>query len=271
MNDDAPLPRFRKPPVSEVALGVQFPPVLNPIHLGLYYQRVKSRFPKVQVQPPIAPAFELIAPAQMTSGLPPIMSRSPRMWFLAEDESSLIQIQSDRLLFNWRGGLQGRPYPHFDAVYEEFAKALDGLEALFHAERIPSEAVNQCEVLYVNPLPTVNTGVSPSEPEKIFCILSKERVAEWSAPKEELSFTLRYRLNDEDGTPLGRLTAALLSSNSAPQIASGFQLEMIARGVPRGTGRQGITAFHEHGHRAIVRCFASITTPEMHKLWERYQ
>ncbi len=58
MNDEIPLPRFRKPPVSEVAVGVQFPAVLNPVHLGLYYQRVKARFPKVQVQPPIPPSFE---------------------------------------------------------------------------------------------------------------------------------------------------------------------------------------------------------------------
>jgi uncharacterized protein (TIGR04255 family) len=47
-----PLPRFRKPPVSEVAVGIQFSgPTLTPVHLGLYYQRVKARFPKVQVQP----------------------------------------------------------------------------------------------------------------------------------------------------------------------------------------------------------------------------
>jgi hypothetical protein len=144
------------------------------------------------------------------------------------------------------------------------------LETLSEAEGIIGIVVNQCEVLYVNPLPTANTGVALSEPERIFRFLSNKRGGEWDEPQEDLSFTLRYRLNDADGKPFGRLTAAALSSSSAPHIAPGFQLEMVARGVPQGTGRQGITAFHDHGHRAIVRCFAAITTPEMHKLWERY-
>jgi uncharacterized protein (TIGR04255 family) len=272
MNDDAPLPRFRNPPVSEVALGVQFPAVLNPVHLGFYYQRVKAEFPKAQVQPPIASAFETFAPSPIVFGMPvPTMGLQPRMWFLSEDENSLIQLQSDRLLFNWRGGVQGSPYPHFDAVHAEFVKAFDVLEALAEAEGIAGMVVNQCEVLYVNPLPTANTGVALSEPEKIFRIFSNQRGVEWREPQEDLSFTLRYRLNDKDGKPFGRLTAAVLSSVSAPHIAPGFQLEMTARGVPQGTGRQGITGFHDHGHRAIVRCFAALTTPEMHKLWDRYQ
>jgi uncharacterized protein (TIGR04255 family) len=272
MNDDVPLPRFRNPPVSEVALGVQFPAVLNPVHLGLYYQRVKARFPKVQVQPPITSAFETFASSPIVAGIPiPIMGLQPRMWFLSEDESSLIQLQSDRLLFNWRGSLQGIPYPHFDAVHAEFVNALDVLETLAEAEGITDMVANQCEVLYVNPLPTASTGVALSEPEKIFRICSNQRGVEWREPQEDLSFTLRYRLNDGEGKPFGRLTAAVLSSGSAPHIAPGFQLEMTARGVPQGSGRQGITAFHDHGHRAIVRCFAALTTLEMHKLWERYQ
>jgi hypothetical protein len=40
MNDQAELPRFKKPPVSEVALGVQFAAILTPVHLGLYYEKV---------------------------------------------------------------------------------------------------------------------------------------------------------------------------------------------------------------------------------------
>jgi len=272
-DDDAFFPRFRKPPVSEVALGIQFPAVLNPVHLGLYYQRVKSSFPKVQVQPPIAAAFETFAPSPIALPMPMIAMGlvQPRMWFLSEDENSLIQLQSDRLLFNWRGGLQGSPYPHFDAVHSEFTKAYDVLKTLAEAEGISGLTANQCEVLYVNPLPTANTGVGLSEPEKIFRIYSNQLGVEWREPQEDLSFTLRYRLNDTDGNPFGRLTAAVLSSGSAPHIAPGFQLEMIARGVPQGHGHAGIRGFHDLGHRAIVRCFASITTPEMHELWERYQ
>ncbi|MDQ6703385.1 MAG: TIGR04255 family protein [Pseudomonadota bacterium] len=260
--------------MSEVAVGVQFPAVLNPVYLGLYYQRIKARFPKIQVQAPVAPSFETFGDPQIMSfGIAPPLGLQPRMWFMSADENSLIQLQGDRLLFNWRGGVQGSTYPHFEAVYAEFTNALDELETLAAAQGITAiaAAVNQCEVLYVNPLLTANTGVPLSAPEKIFRVWSDKLGVEWQEPLEDMSFNVRYRLNGEDGKPFGRLTAALLSSSSAPNESHGFQLELTARGMPQERGRDGIAAFHNHAHWAIVRCFTALTTPEMHTLWERYQ
>ena len=271
MNDEVPLPRFRKPPVSEVAVGVQFPGALNPVHLGLYYQRVKGDFPKVQVQPAIPPTFETFGTAPIVAFGIPTITLQPRMWFISDDEDSLIQLQSDRLIFNWRGGLRESEYPHFEKVYTGFGRALDELETLAEGEGIADVLVNQCEVSYVNPLPTAKTGVSLSEPEKLFRVWSGSLGAEWKEPQEDLSFTVRYRLNDQEGKQFGRLSATVMSSSAAPNIAPGFQLEMTARGVPLGIGRKGIAVFHDQAHKAIVRTFAAITTPEMHKLWERYQ
>jgi uncharacterized protein (TIGR04255 family) len=270
MNDEAPLPRFRKPPVSEVALGVQFPSILNPVHLGLYYQKVKARFPKIQMQPPVLPVFETFG----TSGSPGPQfafthGMQPRMWFLSDDDNFLIQLQSDRLLVNWRSGAQGAPYPHFDAVQAVFTNALDELESVAHDEKISID-VNQCEVVYINPILTATTGVPLSEPQRIFRVCSAERGSEWQEPLEQISCNARYQLKDQTGTPYGRLTVTLASGATADQSPA-FQLELTARGFPQGTGRDGITAFHKQGHLAIVRCFAAITTPEMHKLWERYQ
>jgi hypothetical protein len=82
MNDEAPLPRFRKPPVIEVVLGVQ-----------LYYEKVKLRFPKIQVHPPLLPVFETFGTSAVA-------------------------------------GPQGTPYPHFDAVQAVFTNAFMKLETL---------------------------------------------------------------------------------------------------------------------------------------------
>jgi uncharacterized protein (TIGR04255 family) len=261
--------------VSEVALGIQFSPILNPVHFGLYYEKVKSRFPKMQVQPPIVPQFETFGTSSVTSPLgspafagPAVMM--PRMWYMSENDNLLIQLQNDRLLFNWRGGLQGANYPHFDAVQAEFANALEKLEQLVEPERLYI-AVNQCEVLYINAILTSTTGVSPSDPQKIFRVWSAGLGPEWQETLEDLSLNGRYRLKDQAGIPFGRLTVAAASGIAAADQSTAFQLELTARGLPQGAGRDGITAFHDHGHRAIVRCFAAITTPEMHKLWERYQ
>jgi uncharacterized protein (TIGR04255 family) len=277
MSDQHPLPRFRKPPVSEVAVGVQFQaPILTPVHLGLYYQRVRARFPTVTVQPPLPPAFETFGiapalafpfPAAVLGGITPFQ---PRMWFSSQDGSSLIQLQSGRLLFNWRGGLQNNAYPHFEAVQAEFMNTFDELAALSTSEGLGEVAVNQCELVYVNPLPVSVTGVPLSEPQRIFRIWSDACGQEWRAPPEDISFNIRYRFNDKDGNPFGRLTVALSSGWTVDQSPA-LNLELTARGQPTGSGRAGITAFHEQAHQAIVRCFAAITTPEMHQRWERYQ
>jgi uncharacterized protein (TIGR04255 family) len=252
-----------------VAVGVQFQaPALTPVHLGLYYQRVKARFPIATVQPPLPPVFETFGPPSL--GLSFVAPFQPRMWFGSEDGSSLIQLQSGRLFFNWRVGLQQNPYPHFEAVQAEFMKALDELEALATSEGLGDVGVNQCELVYVNPLPVLATGVPLSEPERIFRIWSDVRSDEWREPLEDVSFNIRYRFNDKDGQPFGRLTAAL-SSGWAQDGAPALHLELTARGQPTGSGREGITAFYERAHQAIVRCFAALTTPEMHERWERYQ
>jgi uncharacterized protein (TIGR04255 family) len=273
MSDQRPLPKFRKPPVSEVAVGIQFQaPSLTPVHLGLYYQQVRTRFPLVQVLPPLPPSFETFTPT--VSMAFPIMGGigppQPRMWFSAQDGSSLIQLQSGRLFFNWRGGLQQNAYPHFEAVQAEFMRALDDLEGLAKTEGLDEITVNQCELVYVNPLPASVTGIPISEPQNVFRIWSDARGDEWKEPLEDISFNTRYRFNDKDGNPFGRLTVAL-SSGWAQDGSPAFQLELTARGQPMGAGREGIAAFHDHAHQAIVRCFAAITTPEMHERWERYQ
>jgi uncharacterized protein (TIGR04255 family) len=273
MNDEALLPRFRKPPVSEMALGVQFPSILNPVHVGLYYQRVKSRFPKIQVHPPVFPVLENLGTSpprvpQFTIN-PGMLPMQPRMWFLSDDDNFLIQLQSDRLIVNWRRDEKGTPYPHFEAVQEVFTKAFDELEALLKAEDV-SIAANQCEVVYINPIRIADTGISLSEPQRIFRVLSAERGSEWQEPLEHVLCNVRYQLKDQAGSPYGRLTVTLASGAAADQSPA-FQLELTARGAPQGAGREGIVAFHNQGHRAVARCFAAITTPEMHKLWERYQ
>src|ERR1700745_4045475 len=131
MNDAAPLPRFKKPPVSEAGLGVQFPSIVTPAHLGAYYQKVKQRFPKTQTLPPILPVIETFGTGALsTAQFAVTHGMQPRMWFLSQDENFLIQLQSDRLLVNWRAGIKGAPYPHFEAVQQVFINALDELEAL---------------------------------------------------------------------------------------------------------------------------------------------
>lgn len=270
------LPRFRNPPLDEVAVGVQFAlPGFLPTHYGRFHERIKSEFPGVQVLPPLPPQIESFPTPQDPNRLvafPPFFGFGgmafPRVLFVSDDATSLVQLQSDRLYFNWRKrGVS--EYPHYGRLREQFSKAYAAFEAFVADEGLGVVSPSQCEVFYVNPLPADVTGVQSSLPEKVFRCWNANVGEEWPTPIEDLAFNSRYRLLDEGGQPFGRLIAAM-STVPAPGAVGQLRLELTARGEPRGPGLAGVVAFHDAGHEAIVRCFAAITTPEMHERWGRH-
>jgi hypothetical protein len=70
-------------------------------------------YPVVEEQPPLAPVIEGPTGGPTTVQFvlgPPLMSR---LWFLSEDCSSLVQLQPERLVVNWRGLATGSVYARY--------------------------------------------------------------------------------------------------------------------------------------------------------------
>jgi uncharacterized protein (TIGR04255 family) len=275
-SDPDTLPRFRKPPVDEVAVGVQFAlPAFLPTHYGRFHECIKGEFPNVQVLPPLPPLVETFsgqAAVRASAVLPSLFGHRhilPRVLFVSRDDTSLIQLQSDRLYFNWRKREQGM-YPHYDRFRETFSRVYTLFESFVADEGLGMISPFQCDVLYVNPLPEHATGANPSCPQKVFRTWNSNAGEEWQTPLEDLAFNARYKLLDETGEPFGRLIATM---STVPSLEGDLQmrLELTARGMPRGPGLSGVLAFHDAGHDAIVRCFAAITTQDMHERWGRYE
>lgn len=119
------LPEFSRPPLTEVALTVQFEKVdgFRTVHAGLLWDRLRRELPNlehVEEHPPIEQAIESPGPIGVrpsgvrvevvdTPGL-------PRLFFLTHDKTQLIQLQVDRLSHNWRkvGGTE--PYPRYEQI-----------------------------------------------------------------------------------------------------------------------------------------------------------
>jgi len=118
------LPSFDRPPVVEVAVGVYFlqlPDLTAVALVRLIDDLWQSGFPRIVEQPGAPP---LSAPGrppaiafQLQTGIPPM-----RLWSLTEDETSLIQVQHDRLLLNWRKIKDDDPYPRYRRLHEDFAR-----------------------------------------------------------------------------------------------------------------------------------------------------
>ena len=267
------LPDFRKPPLAETVLSLQFEPVagLTTAHVGLLWERFRKHFPVIGEHPPLTPVFEKFdppSPAQVEvtfEDRPPV----PRVWFLNEAGSELIQVQPDRLIHNWRKMEGLDPYPRYEPIRDMFRDEVAVLEEFLRDEKLGALVVNQCEVTYINHIEPASVWQRHGEMEKAFVMCPRLGSAPFLPEPEDVAMRMRFVIPDPKGNPIGRLHAAVQpawkKSDNSPLLA----LNLMARGAPIGGGIEGAFAFFDLGRSWIVKGFADLTTPEMQRMWER--
>jgi uncharacterized protein (TIGR04255 family) len=272
MTTGGPLPKFRRPPLIEVAHGVQFRRLsgMNPAHPGLFSLCLRDKYPRVQSAPYLPPFRETFGqpvPTPLVSFNFPGMVDPTRTWFVSPDDTMLVQLQPDRLLLNWRRNPVNDKYPHFETVSAEFRRIYAEFEKFVVDQKIGEIELEQCEVTYVNHITT-----PPDEriaAQDFFSAGLGTYGPEWDIPPDEFSFQYAYVLRHQDGRPYGRVRVQLGPLAKAPGVVDGLLLEITARGAPEDNDAESVVAFHELAHRQIVCCFAGITTKVAHELWER--
>lgn len=277
------LPDFDRPPLVEVVLGVQFSDLTDyrTHHAGLLWDKhFRTEFPRCVERRPIDAVFETFG--AVSQGQPRLQVQVleapgpvlPRLWFINDDDTELVQIQADRFLHNWRRSEKKGPYPRYEPIREHFFQELANVQSFFEEEKIGAIEPNQCEVTYVNHI-SLPDGSDPwAQIRRIFRFWGSfdavplERGAQLPTA-EDARFSLRFVIGDlNSGEPLGRLHI-----EGQPVIAGEdervIRLNLTARGRPETPTFQGVADFLDAGRDAIVRGFAAITTAEMHELWER--
>lgn len=269
------LPDFRQPPVVEVTLSVQHSPLveLRTPHLGLFWETVKTEFPVIQEQLPIAPVIEVLGlPPEQEAGMrvellrvPPI----PRCWFMRKDESELLQVQQDRFISNWRKTPPGVDYPRYEHVRDVFFDNFQIYQEFLKREAIGEIIPNQCEVTYVNHIHAGEIWTKPGQLGKVFTVWTPTYSDEFLSEPEDVRFAIRYAITDDKEEMVGRLHISLEPKYSTDGNLL-FVMILTARGKPSAPSTQGIRDFFDLGRKWIVRGFTSITTQQMHDLWERH-
>ena len=270
-----PLPEFDNPPVVEVALSVQFAKLdsLGVPQLGYVWQSFKDRFPETEEQPPLEAVFEQFGPKPggrvgvrlELSMVPP----RPRIWLLNEGGAELVQVQQDRFVRNWRKREDAEEYPRYKSLRELFRTDFDTFCRLVEREKWGAVEPNQCEVTYVNVIPTGEGWQDHGELDKVLTVVSANYSDDHLSKPEEASVKLQFVLRDDKDEPVGRLHIAANPVMRVTDDQAALRLSLTARGKPQGDGIEGVMGFLDRGHEAIVRGFASITTTEMHKIWKR--
>jgi uncharacterized protein (TIGR04255 family) len=268
-------PEFAKPPVTEVVLSVQFEPIqkLTGPQIGLVWTRFRSQFPRVEEHPPIARAFEVFGkpgPQQvnvqfeLTDSLPML-----RSWFLNDRGDQLIQVQQDRFIHNWRKVGDEDEYPRYKRLIASFTEELVEFGAFLKDEGIGDLALNQCEVTYVNHIIAGEGWEAPGELNKVLTVWSGTYSDEFLSEPEDVRLAIRYTIPSPDDSPLGRLHISAAPAFRMSDKKGVLVLTLTARCRPLENGLEGVKKSLDLAHNWMVRGFASITTRNMHQIWER--
>ena len=152
------LPEFDDPPVSEVAISVEFAPLegWRGPHAGLYWGRINADYPATDTLPPLPSQIEKFGsefwehPNVRIEMVNPEMAR---FWFIADPPTNLIQVQRDQFIINWRKIKGDEIYPRFsDELRPQFVREWRRFSDFVTQSKLGAIEVRQCEVTYVNEL-----------------------------------------------------------------------------------------------------------------------
>lgn len=270
------LPDFAKPPVAEVVLSLQFRAVsgLTTAHVGLLWQRYRHRLPLIEEHPPLTPAIESFgrpSPPRVEVAFedkPP----APRVWFVNEAKTELVQVQQDRLAHNWRKVGDGDTYPRYERIRKQFRKVVSDFAEFLHDEGLGELAVNQCEVTYVNHIERAGGRAGGwehhGEIEKLLMSWRPLPATAFLPTPEDAELQWRYRIPVAD-RPAGRLYVTAQPRWRTADGSPVWVMTLMARGAPIETGIDGAFEFFDLGREWVVRGFADLTTDFMQRCWER--
>lgn len=267
------LPDFANPPVSEVALSVQFDPIeqLRSVQLGLVWAEFRNEFPKTEEHATIDPVFERFGPNGggpqvhfQVFETPPV----PRIWFLNAQGTELIQVQQDRFIHNWRKVGEGDAYPRFEHLREKFRSELETFGRILKRDGAGPLIPNQCEVTYVNQIVSGKDWEHHGQLGRILTVFIPQYTDDKLQEPEDARIALRYVLKN-GSDPIGRLHIAAQPGFSKATGLPMYTLTLTARLRPMDESLDSLIDSLNRGRDAIVRGFASVTTPEMHKIWGR--
>lgn len=264
------LPSFRQPPVTEVVLSVQIVPLPNfqAAHFGMFWDCIRAEYPSTDTKPPIdaQTEFEEIGKANVSLQILPSMPM-PRAWYLNADQTRLVQIQPDRIVFNWQQRDSAQEYPRFPSILDDFLRAYDKFEAFVKAHELGDFTPVQAEVSYINQLPLNDQVTTFGDLGSVFRFWSRP-TSEFLGTPEHANLQMAFRIQSDEQFR-GRLHVTVEPRFRRGDNARLLQLTMVARGPVLTGDRAGAREFLELGRQYVVHGFADLTTPTLQKIWER--
>jgi uncharacterized protein (TIGR04255 family) len=241
-------------PLAEVAYGVRFvAPEFDVIRFGEYRQLIKDQFPKHSVVPPIL-AQRSTDPFNQTIEVPSL----PRLWF--ESGNRLIQLQSDRFIYNWRrvGGLQEK-YPGYPILFKEFRERWEQFVGYTRtAFQLPLH-IEELSLTYINQIRDADSSQIAT-----FSFRNEVPIGDLPSPDVWIS-QLRFSLAEENA----KLTVSARPAIDLSTREQVTQLDVIVESMkaPSSDNSADFHAWFETAHDLVHRGFRALVRREQRSQW----
>lgn len=257
------LPEYSRPPVDEVACGCQFEP-LDRMRLpdyGLFRELLGKDFVTVEHALPIANEGEYPVVDSRT-GLP-----VPRVWYLDRTESKLVQLQTDRLCFNWRKRPQAPEYLRYANISKSFKESYEALGKLASLAGLGVIQPTTLDLTYINVLVKGEAWNSLSDLDGIFKDFGWQNDTNRFLPfPTVVASRLSFPLPNEQGQLTVRISPGKRSADSQDILS----FELSARGIGSDNSLEGMSAWFDVAHEWIVKGFTDLTQRgAQENLWGR--
>lgn len=268
-----PMPKFDSPPVVETVFGVHFEPLprFNSVQRSLFWSRIADDFPLVEEKPPVDEVREEFGEDMTVRGVRWQVSDAVpaiRLWAKSPDGRHTVQIQQDALLVNWeRDPTTPDPYWHYEERRRDLAEKLGLLERFVRDAKLGEIHPTTCFATYINHIDYDDAEAFAPLLERLLAVWRNDTSDGWLPEIEYGSFRLAFRLPDQRGRLHVHVTPGLRRADKRRIL----RMVLTARGAPKESTVESALDWIDLGHEWIVRGFASLTRPEMHKLWGKTQ
>jgi uncharacterized protein (TIGR04255 family) len=250
-----PIPSYERPPLTEVAFGVQFAELpLQTRHVGQFWTEIASEYPLTQDLPPVPDFSEQLKINVLA--MPPL-----RRAFLATHSTEfVIQLQDSRFHHNWRKLSPDVEYPRFGTVFKRFLDSWGKFSDFVKRQALPEPKPNRYELTYVNEIEALGQ-LAVEQAVKLFDWKNIE--AKFLPEPQATNIAWSFLLPDGKGVmnvSTNRLTK--------PDGRSAVLLTLACTG-PSANDKYSLNEWFETAHQWIVRGFTDLTTEAAHQIWKR--
>ncbi len=261
-------PEWKRPPVIEVVLGVQFDalPALTNGHLGWFWGDMHADFPNSDDVPPIPPVVETFGD-DPSFGFPVLgfrpASGDSRLRMTSADGTKVIQVQNGWLVANWtkKGDTE---YPGFTGVKNLFDDAMQQFAVFLKNRNLGGIKPNLWEVTYIDHIPAGTVWNTLADVPQIFPgLFGNGRCT--NGTNEGVDATWAWRLSPNPG----RLRLSVQSARTSLEPQRDILLvRSVARG-PLGADNDGaLDDALNLGRSSVVDTFMGLTSDQAKRYWQ---